>query len=108
VRNGSEVESLAYIADDNGARSTVATLWGIADQSTSQLMADFYSYLSAGAPKGEALRHAQLDLLQGKVTSTSQVWPAAPSSKISRPRLRHPADYTLPYYWAPFVLIGEW
>ena len=109
VRNGSEVESLAYIADDNGARSTVATLWGIADQSTSQLMADFYSYLSAGAPKGEALRHAQLDLLQGKVTSTSPGMARGPIVE-DQPGHTSPTqpDYTLPYYWAPFVLIGEW
>lgn len=107
--NGSEVESLAYIADDNGARSTVATLWGIADQSTSQFMSDFYSHLHAGDAKGEALRQAQLDMLDGKITPQSAgpvrgLNPAGdePSNQSA------PPDYEAPYYWAPFILIGEW
>ena len=107
--DGSEIESLAYIADDNGARSTVATLWGIADQSTSQLMQGFYANLQSGKSKGEALRQAQLDLLQGKITPGSAgaargVIPEEPEAN----KQPAPPNYESPYYWAPFVLIGEW
>ena len=56
----------------------------MADESTSGLMQEFYRIResSAGMTKLEALREAQLSLLRGK--------------------------YSHPYYWAPFVLVGEW
>jgi CHAT domain-containing protein len=75
---------LAGIAVRSGARSTLATLWSVRDQSTAQLMAEFYSELTtAKGTKAEALRQAQIHLLKG-------------------------ADYQHPYYWAPFVLVGNW
>ncbi len=75
---------LAGVAVRSGARSTLATLWSVDDQSTSQLMVQFYQAISQGtATKAEALRQAQLSLKQ-------------------EPGFGHP------YYWAPFVLIGNW
>ena len=92
----SEAQSLASVADADGALSTVATLWDVADQSTSQLMQQFYANIRGGNSKGEALRQAQLSLL-GNYRAQSQVSGAACS---------HTYDH--PYYWAPFVLIGDW
>jgi CHAT domain-containing protein len=76
---------LAGMAVQSGARSTLATLWAVNDQSTAQLMTSLYDNLkmSRGQSKGEALRQAQLKLLKSK-------------------------DYHHPYYWSPFVLIGNW
>lgn len=75
---------LAGVAVQAGARSTIGTLWKVDDASTSVLMQAFYQAWSAGAiSKAEALRQAQLHLLQG-------------------------ADYRSPYFWAPFVLVGNW
>ncbi|MHC5747828.1 MAG: CHAT domain-containing protein [Nostoc sp.] len=74
---------IAGIAAQGGARSTVATLWRVDDKSTALLMKEFYKELKDGKTKIEALRLAQLSLL-------------------SNP------DYSHPYYWAGFLLIGGW
>ncbi|MHC5753804.1 MAG: CHAT domain-containing protein, partial [Nostoc sp.] len=74
---------IAGVAAQAGARSTLATLWLVDTDSTTQLMSEFYKELRKGIPKAEALRQAQLSLL-------------------SNP------DYNHPYYWAAFVLVGSW
>ncbi len=75
---------LAGVAVRSGARSTLATLWSVRDESTAQLMAEFYQYLTqAENNKAESLRQAQLSILKN-------------------PKYEHP------YYWAPFVLVGNW
>ncbi|MEB3278532.1 MAG: CHAT domain-containing protein [Lyngbya sp.] len=77
---------LAGIAVRAGARSTLATLWTVEDQSTANLMVDFYRELAnpqQKSNKAQALRTAQLNLLNND-------------------RTRHP------FYWAPFVLVGNW
>ncbi|MFB2922021.1 CHAT domain-containing protein [Aerosakkonema sp. BLCC-F2] len=75
---------LAGMAVRSGARSTIASLWSVNDAATSELMTQFYRELSqAGISKAEALRRAQLNLL-------------------NNPTYKHP------YYWAPFVLVGNW
>ncbi|MGB6297944.1 MAG: CHAT domain-containing protein [Rivularia sp. (in: cyanobacteria)] len=72
---------LAGIAVQAGARSTLATLWAVDDESTAELMNIFYSQLKAGTDKAEALQYAQKQLLaQGRE----------------------------PYFWAPYVLLGNW
>ena len=76
---------LAGLAIRSGARSTLATLWSVQDDSTALLMSDFYNTLTQqpNLKKSEVLRQAQLKLIQ--------------NSKFDHP-----------YYWAPFVLIGNW
>ena len=64
----------------------MATLWSVSDRSTAELMSQFYDRLTAPnatITKAEALRQAQLTLLKD-------------------PRYNHP------YFWAPFVLVGNW
>ncbi|MEG3863108.1 CHAT domain-containing protein [Microcoleus sp. herbarium12] len=75
---------LAGAAIRSGARSTAATLWQVNDESTAIFMTEFYKQLaSTKSSKAEALRNAQLSLLQNR-------------------------DYQNPYFWAPFVLVGNW
>lgn len=75
---------LAGVAVRSRARSTLATLWSVKDDSTSELMADFYrEFSAANMSKAEALRRAQVALLQ-------------------QPQYQHP------FYWAPFILVGNW
>ena len=63
-----------------GAKSVVASLWPVADESTAIFMQEFYAFLLQGEPQGEALRHAKLELRR--------------------------KGYQDPYFWAPFILIG--
>lgn len=75
---------LAGVAIRAGARSTVASLWQIDDESTAIFVGSFYRELKDGqVSKAEALRRAQLQLLQ------------------------HP-NYRSPSYWSAYVLIGNW
>ena len=75
---------LAGLAVRAGASSTIATLWSVDDQATSKLMGNLYQELARRqTTKSEALRQAQLSLLRD-------------------PANRHP------FYWAPYVLIGNW
>jgi CHAT domain-containing protein len=75
---------LAGVAIRAGARSTIASLWSVNDQSTALLMNQFYQSLSNQAqPRAAALRQAQLALLKMP-------------------------EYQLPIFWAPYVLIGNW
>ena len=78
---------LAGVAVRAGARSTIATLWSADDEATANLMGKFYTNLSENTEisKAQALRAAQLELL-------------AESDSL----------YRHPFYWAPFVLIGNW
>jgi CHAT domain-containing protein len=78
---------LAGVAVRAGARSTLATLWQINDESTAALMSGFYRKLSENPAiaKAEALRQAQLELWN----NTSQ-------------------DWQVPLFWAAYVLVGNW
>jgi CHAT domain-containing protein len=81
---------LAGVAIRAGARSTVATLWQVNDYSSAVFMGEFYRELvsvpAAQTTKARALQQAQRSLLKN---------PDNP-------------DYQHPYFWAPYVLIGNW
>jgi CHAT domain-containing protein len=75
---------LAGAAIKAGARSTIASLWQIEDEVTAMFIGEFYRALTTVQPsKVEALRKAQLKLL-------------------------HHPNYQAPFYWSPYVLIGNW
>ncbi len=69
-----------------GAPTVGVSLWSVADKSTADLMTDFYRRLlstSESTTSSGALRSAQLAMINGK-------------------------KYSAPFYWAPFVLVGDW
>jgi tetratricopeptide (TPR) repeat protein/CHAT domain-containing protein len=117
-RDGVEEEGFAYQAQELGARSVVASLWKVSDEATKWLMLKFYEIKrdSPQTPKGEALRQAQLALLRGqyKPGTTVQTDRAPVALGAANPGGLTPfkpdpdAPYAHPYYWAPFVLIGNW
>ncbi|MCC5610080.1 CHAT domain-containing protein [Nostoc sp. CHAB 5834] len=72
---------LAGIAVRAGARSTLASLWSVDDQWAAKLMSEFYRNLNTGSSKAQALQRAQLTVF---------------------------AKEKSPYFWAPYVLVGNW
>jgi CHAT domain-containing protein/Tfp pilus assembly protein PilF len=108
--NGREVDGLAMIAQrDKHAKSVLSTLWPVNDASTGLLMADFYKRWAEGGGKVmkvEALREAQLDMLYGKLTPRSSAADRGVISEESKPN--NLAGFTHPFFWAPFVLMGNW
>lgn len=77
------VVSLAENFWVTGPGSVVATLWAVNDESTSTFMQAFYQALREGKGKAEALQTAQIALQKSP-------------------------DYHHPYYWSPFILLGDW
>jgi CHAT domain-containing protein len=89
-----------------GARSIVASLWKVADASTADLMIRFYRGLKDGLTKDEALRHAQLALLDRREPGTPERSDAERGVGGLAPA--RAADARHPYHWAAFQLIGDW
>ena len=82
--NDRAVLGIAGMAIRSNARSTIASLRRVDDEATAHFMADFYQALvQPGVTKSQAFRQAQLALLRSPL-------------------------YASPYYWAPFVLVGNW
>ncbi|MEM8641177.1 MAG: CHAT domain-containing protein [Cyanobacteria bacterium P01_G01_bin.54] len=96
----------AGLAVQTGVKSTLASLWQVNDLGTLGLMSAFYQHL--GDPdvtiKAEALRRAQLDLLQGRLTLQGDN-----IGEIALPEELVDSDRTLihPYYWSGFTLVGS-
>jgi CHAT domain-containing protein len=118
-REGKEVEGFAVLAQRQGAEAIIATLWPVSDPSTSELMRQFYRLREekTGVTKAEALQLAQLRLLKGGdvtvVSNSSQrssvSVDSGPATSTAPPFKQDPnAKYSHPYYWAPFILIGNW
>ncbi|QSJ15146.1 CHAT domain-containing protein [Nostoc sp. UHCC 0702] len=75
---------LAGVAIKAGARSTLASLWNINDDSTTFLITEFYRQLTTGKlSKAEALRQAQIKMLKQN-------------------------NYSRPAEWAPYIMVGNW
>ena len=117
-RNGEEVEGLGMLAQRQGALAVVASLWAVADESTARLMQQFYRNRIGNQKltKAEALRQAQLALLKGDIKPADGSLKPDRSSKLAGeqgkglPEFKPVpnAPYAHPYYWAPFILIGNW
>ncbi len=80
---GEGVQSFSRAFLAAGARSTVTTLWRVADRPTADLMSVFYHHLQRGVARDEALRRAKLRLLNSGTPLND------------------------PHYWAAFVLTGD-
>ncbi len=75
---------LAGVALKANVRTALGTLWPVSDDAAAKLMVAFYKALSQpNINKAQALQQAQISLLK-------------------QPELEHP------YYWAPFIVVGNW
>lgn len=116
--DGTEVEGFGTLAQRQGAKSVVASLWAVADTSTSLMMQEFYRIRESSPriTKLEALREAQLGLLRGTTKFEPNQVRRGESEPYSIEGNRVPplfkveggAPYAHPYYWAPFFLMGNW
>jgi CHAT domain-containing protein len=89
------VLGLAGVAVRSGVSSIVATLWSVGDESTAQLMSNFYQQLrNSKETKLSALRTAQLSLID--------------SLRKNPPWAELKQFPPHPYYWSSYVLVGDW
>ena len=102
---GIEIQGLSAAFVRDRAKSVIASLWNVDDASTALLMQQFYKNLTPGTTKAQALQKAQLQFILGNLTAKD-----APPRAGGRPFIpNQPAvnSYLHPYYWAPFLLIGN-
>jgi len=105
---GAEILGLGYQMQRAGAKASIASLWTVDDGGTQTLMNAFYAALQDEKTKAEALRQAQVALITGDYQALGEqrsslivqfIGNTVPSQV--RNNLNHP------YYWAPFILIGN-
>jgi CHAT domain-containing protein len=82
-RRGEGVIGLTRAFMYAGAPTVGVSLWSVGDQSTAVLMPEFYRRLLAGGGSAAAMRASQLSMIAGR-------------------------KYSAPFYWSPFVLVGDW
>lgn len=80
ITAGDEVIGLTRGLLGAGCSAVVASLWTVSDESTARLMERFYASLRTGEPPAVALRAAMLQIRE---------------------------QYDHPYFWAPFMVIGD-
>ena len=87
-----------------GSKSVIVSLWSVESNSTATLMKSFYSNLKPGRSKEEALRLAKQEMKNQNLSSSdlSRGVTIAGRDKKTRTGASHP------FFWAPFILIGEW
>lgn len=66
-----------------GTPSIMVSLWSVDSHSTQELMLEFYRHIKNGLDKATALQEAQKTIMKKE-------------------------EYSHPFYWAPFVLVGNW
>jgi CHAT domain-containing protein len=108
------MDSLGMVAQQKDAEAVLATLWDVNDLSTSRIMSDFYSrwVKDPADGKAEALRQAQLAFLHGATPASNGAASGGGSGRgfetVGQPAQSSGSlGYAHPYYWAPFVLIGN-
>ncbi len=92
-----------------GVKSALGSLWYVSDLGTLGLMSVFYQQLQTAPIKAEALRQAQLAMLRGEIyldgvnlVSGAQIV-ALPPELVALGQV----DFSHPYYWSAFTLIGN-
>jgi CHAT domain-containing protein len=88
--DGTEVEGMGVLVMKQGARSVLATLWQVSDQSTADFMQRLYASQAAGPlSKAKAIQQIQRAFIQAEKSGL-------------------PGYYAHPFHWAPFILMGNW
>ncbi|TVQ54576.1 MAG: CHAT domain-containing protein, partial [Spirulina sp. DLM2.Bin59] len=99
----------AGIAVSTGVQSAVASIWPANDVATLALMKGFYQHLTTAPTKAEALRRAQLDLLNRGITLDGGQLVGSGMAIDLPSELQKLGDrpFHHPYYWSGFALIGS-
>lgn len=81
VAEGEGIIGLSRALIYAGAHNLMVSLWQVADNSTAQLMTDFYKNLATYNDYSKPLQAAKSDMIS--------------------------SEFAEPFYWAPFILIGQ-
>ncbi|MEH2194356.1 MAG: CHAT domain-containing protein [Nostoc sp.] len=112
---GDEQAELGFagLAIQTGVKSAIASLWYVSDAGTLGLMTEFYNELKTAPIKAEALRQAQLAMIQGKVRIEGNQLTgikegiSLPPQMATYLKQNIVGNLSHPFYWAPFTMIGS-
>lgn len=106
--NGKEILGFGYQMQKAGAKAAIASLWSVSDGGTQVLMDTFYAALRKGdITKAEALREAQIALITNNSTVGEEQRGIAVRARAEGSVSRIENRLNHPFYWAPFILIGN-
>ena len=100
----------AGLAVSAGAQSALASLWPVSDEGTLGFMTQFYQTLPAANLRANALRAAQINMLQGQVgIDRGRIYGPNQTNESTIPELIESGswDFSHPFYWSAFTLIGS-
>ncbi|AFY91939.1 CHAT domain-containing protein [Chamaesiphon minutus] len=99
----------AGLANRAGVKSAMGSIWYVSDEGTLGLMTSFYRNLKQAPIKAEALRQAQVAMLQGKVRLQDGKLITAGDNVSLPPSLVKLGNINLthPFYWAGFTIVGN-
>ncbi|WP_353259732.1 CHAT domain-containing protein [Prochlorothrix hollandica] len=92
-----------------GVKSALASLWSVSDVGTLALMTEFYSQLETASSKANSLQEAQLAMIRGEVkVSDGRLSSVSRGTSLETgPDFHPPANFSHPFYWSAFTLIGS-
>ncbi|MEZ5425254.1 MAG: tetratricopeptide repeat protein [Pyrinomonadaceae bacterium] len=116
--NGKEIDSLAGAIQNKSGKSILATLWSVVDESTPILMSEFYRFRKdhPQKTKAEAIQFVQKGMISGELKPDQKYIEelagifgvrGSDGSK-SAFVFEKEKPFAHPYFWSPFVLIGNW
>ncbi|MEL6494262.1 MAG: CHAT domain-containing protein [Cyanobacteria bacterium J06623_7] len=96
----------AGLAHQAGVKSALGSLWYISDQGTLSMMSKFYQELKEAPIKAEALRRAQVAMIEqqvrlerGKLITANQTF--------DLPENIEAINLTHPFFWSPYTIVGN-
>jgi len=108
---GDEKAELGFagLAVQAQVKSAIASLWKVSDEGTLALMNEFYQALKTAPIKAEALRQAQIAMIRGQVRMERGKLHTPTGTIPLPPELAELGneDFSSPYYWAAFTMIGS-
>ena len=124
--DGREVDGLGILAQQKGAKAVVASLWEVNDASTGLMMQEFYRLWTtnhaivesrsaapspsrtSARPANKFLRRRRAPQRPSPIPRRKFTWKQSRSAAYTQKHATAASGYTHPYYWAPFILFGNW
>ncbi|WP_293254702.1 MULTISPECIES: CHAT domain-containing protein [unclassified Microcoleus] len=96
------------LAVKSGAKSALGSLWYVDDGGTLGLMSEFYQQLLGGKTKAETLQLTQQAMIARQVRiENQQLVTTAGNLNLPNNIKSQTQDFSHPYYWSSFTLIGN-
>jgi CHAT domain-containing protein/tetratricopeptide (TPR) repeat protein len=114
--DGLEIAGISHYFMQSGTKSVIASLWQVSDPATALFMQQFYQHLKPTNPqnpnkptltKAQAIQKIQQDFIQNRFTIKDAEAIDRAGVRLYIPGQLPVNSLAHPYYWAPFILIGN-